>query len=119
MSSFVEKNNATLGLGGNDTHQEFVFNSSNTTQIEKDNQPQFAAPNEANFIIAQQFLTVLDEDAESFTLLARVIHGTIDEYYHTLCRLQKEGAGVFVTVNKTDLKGRSKVNVVGARAFFR
>src|SRR5208337_3895469 len=35
-----------------------------------------------------------------------------------LARLSARGAGVFVTVNRTDLKGRRKENIVAVRALF-
>lgn len=34
--------------------------------------------------------------------LARVFHGTLDQYINELTRLQQQGAGVFVMVNKGD-----------------
>jgi hypothetical protein len=86
---------------------------------------------EPNRTEAERFLTLLDETADGFTFqtfddskdrhnseLARVLHGTLDEHYNTLASLNKLGAGVFVTVNRTDLKGRKKENIIGIRAVF-
>ena len=50
--------------------------------------------------------------------LARVYHGTFDQHKKALAALNAKGAGVFVTVNETDLKGRKKENIVKVRAVF-
>lgn len=50
--------------------------------------------------------------------LARVFHGTLDSCSANLQDLNKQGAGIFVTINKTDLKGRSRSNVTDIRALF-
>ena len=50
--------------------------------------------------------------------LARVLHGTLDEHWDELVRLNRAGAGVFVTVNETDLKGRKKENITRIRALW-
>jgi RepB DNA-primase from phage plasmid len=78
----------------------------------------------------RQFLELLDPDTEAFTFqtfddspakskaLAKIYHGTIDHLSAPLARLQAAGAGVFVTVNVTDLQGRKRANVVRVRAAF-
>jgi hypothetical protein len=78
-----------------------------------------------------QFLTLLAEGAEEFTfqtfddnksrkdpLLTRILHGSLDLHFDELCRLNSKGAGIFVTVNETDLKGRSNANILDVRAIF-
>lgn len=50
--------------------------------------------------------------------LARVLHGTLHEHAPALQRLNQAGAGVFVTINATDLKGRKKENVQALRAWW-
>ena len=78
---------------------------------------------------AQRFLTLLDETAEVWTFqtfddlkerkddaLARVLHGTLDQHASQLADLNKRGAGVFVTVNETDGKGRKAGNITRIRA---
>ena len=50
--------------------------------------------------------------------LARVLHGTVDQHWEELGRLNDAGAGVFVTVNETDGKGRKAANIVRPRAYF-
>ncbi|MCX7313944.1 MAG: DUF3631 domain-containing protein [Alphaproteobacteria bacterium] len=80
---------------------------------------------------AAHFLEVLDPDATSFTFqtfddnserkdktLAHVLHGTLAEHGPELQRLNEKGAGIFVTVNRTDGTGRKKENIVQVRAAF-
>src|SRR5271169_6108779 len=51
--------------------------------------------------------------------LARTLHGTLDQHWTTLADLSRNGAGVFVTVNKTTLVGRRTAeNIIAARAYF-
>jgi len=51
-------------------------------------------------------------------VLARILHGTIEEHAHELSGLNARGAGVFFMVNNGDGKGRQAGNVVGVRAGF-
>ena len=79
----------------------------------------------------ETFLTLLAEGVAEFTFqtfddnksrkdpsLTRVLHGSLDQHFDALCRLNAAGAGVFVTVNETDLKGRSNANIIDVRAIF-
>jgi Primase C terminal 1 (PriCT-1) len=78
----------------------------------------------------EAFLQTLDPGETEFTFqtfddtaakrreLARVLHGSLEQHWSTLQDLNSRGAGVFVTVNRTDLKGRRKENIVGTRALF-
>jgi RecA-family ATPase len=52
------------------------------------------------------------------THLVRVLHGSLDEHAQTLMELNAQGAGIFVTVNKTNLRGRKTENIVKVRAVF-
>ena len=86
-----------------------------------------------------RFLLLLDETAENFTFqtfdddktrrdarrkngqgdpLARVIHGGLENCWRVLCRLNDQGAGVYVTVNETDGTGRTVDHITRARAVF-
>ena len=78
---------------------------------------------------AERFLTLLDEDTDDFTFqtfdddklrkdkaLATILHGTLDQLWGTLCQLNQQGAGVFVTVNATDGQGRKTENITRVRA---
>ncbi|MFE8069799.1 phage/plasmid primase, P4 family [Marinobacteraceae bacterium S3BR75-40.1] len=92
--------------------------------------------------LAEHFLTLLDEEAEAFTFqtfadtpeakaedkereskgqrkkYAQVFHGALSRHAAALERLNRSGAGVFITVNQTDLKGRKADNVRRVRAVF-
>jgi hypothetical protein len=50
--------------------------------------------------------------------LARVMHGTLAEWGLDLLKTSDAGAGIFVTVNETDFRGRKAANVVRVRAYF-
>ena len=82
---------------------------------------------------AARFLTMLDETAEQFTFQtfadtptakaepmrhAAIRHGSLEELADWLTRKNADGAGVFVTVQQTDLKGRRKENIERIRAVF-
>jgi Primase C terminal 2 (PriCT-2)/RepB DNA-primase from phage plasmid len=87
--------------------------------------------NQHNTSNAARFLQCLDPTATSFSfqsfdddkergdeLLARVLHGSLDQHAAELERLNARGAGVFVTINATDDKGRCANNIVRVRAVF-
>ncbi len=59
-----------------------------------------------------------DDSEEKRPQLARILHGTIDQRANELTRLNNEGAGVFVMVNRGDAKGRKTENVLSVRAVF-
>lgn len=80
--------------------------------------------------IAQLFLDTLDPNGK-FTFqtfddnqdrkdrsLAKTFNGTLNEHAEALLDLQQKGAGVFVTINETDLNGRKEQNVIRVRAVF-
>ena len=50
--------------------------------------------------------------------LVRVLHGTLTEYYERLKALNNVGAGIYVTINETDLKGRKAENINNIRAIW-
>jgi hypothetical protein len=50
--------------------------------------------------------------------LIKQFHGTIKEHFHELAELNKQGAGIFFSVNETDLLGRSSRNITKVRALF-
>ena len=50
--------------------------------------------------------------------LSRILHGTFEECEEDLWGLNQLGAGVYVTVNETDLTGRKKANITRVRAIF-
>ena len=57
-----------------------------------------------------------DDSSEKRNLLARTLNGTYEQYEQQLRDLNEKGAGVFVTINETDGKGRRAENVLRARA---
>jgi hypothetical protein len=79
--------------------------------------------------MAKRFLAALDPNATKFTFqlfsdcgerYAEILHGTLDEVWakvQAFNTLQRR-AGIFVTVNETDLKGRTSRNVLRVRALF-
>lgn len=96
-----------------------------------------------DFEEAQRFLGQLVPDVEDFTFqtftdsdekkstypispttkkpidpLAKVLHGSLQQHWQTLCSLSRQAAGVYVTINRTTLQGsRSKENVMAVRAY--
>lgn len=93
---------------------------------------------EPNFDMAKRFLDMLDPTG-AFTFqtfddnverkaqrkktktrdpLARTFHGTLEEHWDALHKLNGKGAGVYVTISLTDLEGRKLENIVEPRAVF-
>jgi len=46
---------------------------------------------------------------------ARVLHGTLNDLWGELCTLNNNGCGIFLNINRTDLKGRKAPNQVASR----
>jgi len=76
---------------------------------------------------AARFLAALGDGPHTFQTfaeprrvarLARVLHGTLAQHGEALRRLNARGAGVFVTANATDGKGRKLENIRAVRAYF-
>jgi RepB DNA-primase from phage plasmid/Primase C terminal 2 (PriCT-2) len=79
---------------------------------------------------AERFLALLDPEAKRFTFqtiddskkgrgsLARILHGTLDQHRDKLESLNNQGAGIFVTINATNGKGRTAKDVTRVRALF-
>jgi KaiC/GvpD/RAD55 family RecA-like ATPase len=57
------------------------------------------------------------KDRRDLSLL-RVLHGPLSAVAPKLLELNNRGAGIFVTVNRTDLRGRCSENVTELRALF-
>ena len=85
--------------------------------------------NPVDFEQARRFLSALgsnhtyqtfdDTKDRKLGSLIKVINGDAgDEVMEKLFNLNAEGAGIFVTVNQTDGKGRRRNNIVGARAIY-
>ena len=80
---------------------------------------------------AEPFLTALDEEAEQFCFqtiddlkerkdksLSCILNGTLDEHWDKLVEFNRRGAGIFVTVNRTDGNGRKLDNMLSPRVIF-
>ena len=80
---------------------------------------------------AARFLALLDPATTHFTFqtfddnkdrkdstLAKILHGTLDQHFATLSRLNSAGAGIFVTVNETNLRGRTAKDITRVRCLF-
>lgn len=63
-------------------------------------------------------LQTFDDSAQRNKALTKVYNGNLNQCFSELLRLNEQGAGVFVTVNQTDGKGRKKENIVRVRALF-
>jgi len=68
-------------------------------------------------------MKVWSEDKKKFInrankSLAHIYHGTFNQHKNALAALNAKGAGVFVTVNETDLTGREAHNIQKVRALF-
>jgi hypothetical protein len=64
------------------------------------------------------FQTFADIGAEDGRGLVRVLHGSLNQHFDTLCALNAAGAGIYVTVNQTDGKARKAENITKIRAQF-
>lgn len=80
---------------------------------------------------AAAFLALLDSTAQQATFqtfhdlkepkradLARILTGTLEQHADELTRLSAQGAGIFVTVNATNGRGRRLANIQRLRAIF-
>lgn len=59
-----------------------------------------------------------DKDSDKRWKLTRVEHGTLAKMTRSLEYLNSQGAGIYVTVNETDGKGRKAENIVRVRCVF-
>ena len=48
--------------------------------------------------------------------LAKIMHGTLAKLAPKLTELNQKGAGIFISVNPSDLKGRKAENIIGVRS---
>jgi hypothetical protein len=48
----------------------------------------------------------------------RVLNGSLEKHWRELVRLNADGAGIFVTINETNLKGRKTTDITRVRAQF-
>ena len=50
--------------------------------------------------------------------LARVLHGTLSDQWKVLAELSMAGAGVYIVINETNLRGRTTADIIRVRAYF-
>lgn len=67
---------------------------------------------------ALTFSTFTDGKRPKRDLLARIMHGSYSRHRGPLAKLNADGAGCFVMVNRGDYKGRKAGNVLAVRAVF-
>lgn len=66
----------------------------------------------------QTTFQTIDDSKDKDRKLARILHGGLADYADQLCDLNRRGAGVFVSINETDGKGRKRQNITAVRAIF-
>ncbi len=102
------------------------------TEVKRDAQPPQEKPAAIpahDKEMARRFLTGLDPNATKFTFQffadsgdshGKIFHGTLDEVWPNVLRRNtpQYGAGAFVVINETDLKGRTAENIVRVRSLF-
>lgn len=59
-----------------------------------------------------------DDSPEKLRNMARIIHGRFNEVENELAQMNAAGGGIFVTVNETNFRGRTKTDIVRVRAAF-
>lgn len=59
-----------------------------------------------------------DDKAKKDRDLIRTLHGTLSQHWNQLVSLNERGAGIFVTVNQMDGKGRKKTNCKRVQAWW-
>lgn len=64
------------------------------------------------------FQTFDDSKERKDPKLAKIFNGKFGQFSQDLVNLNQTGAGLFVTVNQTDGKGRKAENIIGVRAVF-
>ncbi|MBY0316325.1 MAG: hypothetical protein K2Q26_12435 [Bdellovibrionales bacterium] len=75
-------------------------------------------PKESDFKNFEDFNKSLAQYSVAQRKCSRILHGSFKDHLAELTRLQKMGAGVYVTINKTDLRGRRESNIIAIRAQF-
>ncbi|MFW2178504.1 MULTISPECIES: DUF3631 domain-containing protein [unclassified Moraxella] len=80
--------------------------------------------NKPNLEQATRHLNALAPNGGAFTFctikgkVTKHYHGTLEQHATQLTKANEQGAGVFVTVNKTDGKGRKEENITAVRGLF-
>jgi hypothetical protein len=112
---------ATSGAGGGDTGPNGLNGPGGTANVSR-------LPIHDKGM-AERYLAALDFGATKFSFQTfadsgdspgQTLHGTLAEFWPEVAKLNtpQVGAGAYVTINKTDLKGRKAKNVVLPRGLF-
>ena len=64
------------------------------------------------------FQTFDDDSERKSKALVRIFNGSFAEHEAALTELSAKGAGIFVTVNETNLKGRKATDITRVRSVF-
>ena len=64
------------------------------------------------------FQTIAERGDVRTAGLVQILHGTLNQHWDELVRLNAAGAGIFVMINAGDGKGRQASNVIRVRAHF-
>ncbi|MDA9318542.1 DUF5906 domain-containing protein [Octadecabacter sp.] len=64
------------------------------------------------------FQTFDDDQHRKSREFSKILHGALETHFDTLARLNEQGAGVFVCINETNLKGRKTSDILKVRASF-
>ena len=64
------------------------------------------------------FQTFVDEKGKTNPGVTGILIGSFDDHWDNLDRRNQNGAGVFITVNRTNDKGRKRTDVTGTRALW-
>lgn len=78
---------------------------------------------------AEAFLKILDPNTDQFTFqtfdddsdrddpkLTRVLHGSLDDHWDAIVELNMAGAGIFISLNRTNPKNREGPDITGDSA---
>ena len=64
------------------------------------------------------FQTFVDEKGKKNSSVTGILIGSLDDHWDNLDRRNQNGAGIFITVNQTNGKGRKRTDVTRTRALW-
>jgi hypothetical protein len=112
----LSKTASITSLANKSTINQTIFQQPLTPDLDQARRHlRWLDPHEEKFV----FQTFDDDKERKSKNLIRRFHGTLDQYAEVLTRLNKDGAGIFVTVNRSSNGGRKKGDIDGCRVVFR